>query len=148
MKYSEWLENYYKENPPQFVDSAALKVKKIEFVESVVGEELRTSDYDELSEDLALYGWRSVTEMDEQLSDPKEKAVIIAEMNESLEVIKGRSEKADQLIKSTFSNSFVEELEWANDVLKEELLEYFEAVVKEDERAQALAEISSRLDIG
>ncbi|PML28913.1 hypothetical protein BCT82_05470 [Vibrio breoganii] len=144
MKYSESLENYYKENPPKFVD-AALKVKEIKFVESVMGEELRPSDYDELSEGFALYGWMSVTEMDEQLSNPEEKAAIIAELNESLEVIKGRGEKAELLIKSTFSNSFVEELEWANDVLKEELLEYFEAVVKEGERDQALVEISSKL---
>ncbi|WP_261817618.1 hypothetical protein [Vibrio gallicus] len=136
MKYSDWLEKYYAENPSTYKDTD-LEIKRVRFVESVIGDEHKYSYYRELVDGLELFNWDS-NDWEKAMSDEDEKVAVEGHINEWFSNIKQRTKRAEELIESTFSSYFIEEMEDADEVIKEELVEYFESILKKQEQAEAV----------
>lgn len=136
MKYSQWLTNYYNDNPTGSAD-VDYQISRIEFIESLLGDDLKSDYYDEIGDELDAF-WPNQDDWNQALSDKEERQGISEMINKYFADIKEREVKAEAFIEHIFSPMFVEALQDADEVIREELIVHFSSQLKQQEQQRLI----------
>ncbi|WP_061007532.1 hypothetical protein [Vibrio sp. CUB2] len=128
MSYSEFLERCYEDDNNRS-EELLFQFAAVKLIEEVKGTEHRYCYYKNATESL-MFCASTAYEINDLIADEHERQGLIKLIEQSFKETSDLTKSALALIEKEFSSCFLAELEYADDILKEELTEYFEKIAR------------------
>ncbi|ROS70692.1 hypothetical protein [Vibrio crassostreae] len=139
MSYSEFLERCY-ENENNRSEDLLFQFAAVRFIEEVKGTEHRYCYYKNATEFLMLCA-TTAYEINDLIEDECERQELIKLIEQSFKETSDLTKSAIELIEKEFSSCFLAEFEYADDILKEELIEYFEKIARAHRQQEVIRSV-------
>lgn len=144
MSYSEFLERCF-EDESNRSEYLLFQFAAVKFIEVIKGTEHRYCYYEDAIEYL-MFCATTVDELMKLIENESEKQGLMKLVDESFQETSEITKSATALIEKEFSSCFLAELEYADDILKEELTEYFEKIARVHRQHEAIRSVGKGLE--